>query len=199
MEEESEGCFCFDEPVERRAALKAALSIVLGLNFVHVAAAQDVDPRNARPQDGDQLVFADGDRQGDIITPEDPPLGGPHVRAFPVDPRSKLIRDGSRLNKVLLVRFDPGQLGEEARHRAVDGVVAYSAICTHQGCEVWDWDAEAKTLWCPCHDSKYDPRENGRVVSGPAPRRLTALPLRLAGGVLTVAGGFTGPVGPKTH
>ena len=193
------GCFHVEEPLERRVALKVALGIVLGLKFVDIVAAQEVDPRNARPQDGDQLVFADGDRQGEIITPQDPPLGGPHVRAFPVDPHSKLIRDGSRLNKVLLVRFDPDQLGEQSRQRAVNGVVAYSAICTHQGCEASEWDAEAKTSWCPCHDSKFDLRENGRVVSGPAPRRLAALPLRSAGGVLTVAGGFTGPVGPKTR
>ena len=199
MNQEPGGCFCFGERVERRAALKTALGIVLGLNLVHVAAAQEVDPRDARPQDGDQLAFADGDRRGEIITPSDPPPGGPHVRAFAIDPRSQLVRDGSRLNKVLLVRFELDQLSEVTRSRAADGVVAYSAICTHQGCEVWDWDAEAKTLWCPCHDSKYDPRENGRVVSGPAPRRLAALPLRVAGGVLTGAGGFTGPVGPKTH
>jgi Rieske Fe-S protein len=180
-------------------ALKAALGIVLGLKFVDIGAAQEVDPQNARPQDGDELVFADGDRQGEIITPKDPPLGGPPVRAFPLDPHSKLIRDGSRLNQVLLVRFDPDQLGEQSRSRAANGIVAYSAICTHQGCEASGWDAETKTLWCPCHDSKFDLRENGRVVSGPAPRRLAALPLRWTGSVLTVGGGFTGPVGPKTR
>jgi Rieske Fe-S protein len=180
-------------------ALKVALGIALGLKFIDVGAAQTVDPRNARPQDGDQLVFAEGDRQGKIITPEDLPLGGPPMKAYPADPQSHLVRDGSRLNKVMLVRFDPDQLGEQSRQRAVNGIVAYSAICTHQGCDAADWDAEARTAWCPCHDSKYDLRENGRVVSGPAPRRLAALPLRSAGGVLTVAGGFTGPAGPKTR
>jgi rieske iron-sulfur protein len=193
------GCSRVGEPRQRRVVLKVALGIVLGLKFVDSVATQEVDPRDARPQDGDQLVFADGDRQGQLITPEDPPLGGPQVRAFPVDPHSKVVRDGSRLNKVLVVRFDPDQLGEESRDRAVNGVVAYSAICTHQGCEATAWDAEAKILWCPCHDSKYDLRDNGHVVSGPARRRLAALPLRLADGVLTVVGGFTGPVGPKTR
>jgi Rieske Fe-S protein len=183
---------------ERRAALKAALGLALGLKLAD-AAAQESDPRNARPRDGDLLVFAEGDRQGEIIKPQDPPLGGPQVRAFPVDPHSKVVRDGSRLNTILLVRFDPDQLGEQSRARAANGIVAYSAICTHQGCEASAWDAEAKTLWCPCHDSKFDLRENGRVVSGPAPRRLAALPLGVQGDVLMVAGGFTGPVGPKTR
>jgi Rieske Fe-S protein len=183
---------------ERRTALKAALGLALGLKLAD-AAAQESDPRNARPRDGDLLVFAEGDRQGEIIKPQDPPLGGPHVKAFPIGPRSKVVRDGSRLNTILLVRFDPAQLSEQSRARAADGIVAYSAICTHQGCEASAWDAEAKTLWCPCHDSKFDLRENGRVVSGPAPRRLAALPLGVQGDVLIVAGGFTGPVGPKTR
>ena len=193
------GCSRVKEPLERRAALKLVLGFVLGLKFDDIGAAQEADPRDARPQDGDQLVFAEGDRQGEIITPEDLPLGGPQVKAFPLDPRSKVVRDGSRLNTVLLVRFDPEQLGEQSRERAANGIVAYSAICTHQGCEASGWDAEAKTLWCPCHDSKFDLRENGKVVSGPAPRRLAALPLRWTGSVLTVGGGFTGPVGPKTR
>jgi rieske iron-sulfur protein len=199
MVQDCAACSRARQPLNRRAAFKIAFGVVLGLDFGDVAAAQGVDPRNARPQDGDRLVFADGERQGEIIMPQDLPLGGPHARAFPLEPHSKIVRDGSRLNTVMLIRFDPDQLGEQSRSRAANGIVAYSAICTHQGCEASAWDAEAKTVWCPCHDSKFDLRENGRVVSGPAPRRLAALPLRWMDGVLTVAGGFTGPVGPKTR
>ena len=187
------------QPLERRSALKLALGVVLGLDLAPRAMAQDADPRNIRPQPGDRLAFADGARRGEIISVADVQPGGPQLNAFPVDPRSMQIRDGSRLNKILLVRFDPESLGEETRRRAVDGVAAYSAICTHQGCEVGAWDAETKTLWCPCHDSKYDPRENGRVVGGPAPKRLAALPLKLEDGVLSIAGSFTGPVGFQTR
>jgi Rieske Fe-S protein len=141
------------------------------------------------------MVFADGPRQGEVISIADLQPGGPQVQALALDPRSQLIRDGSRLNKILLVRSDLDSLGQETRSRAAEGVAAYSAICTHQGCEIGAWDDQAKLLWCPCHDSKYDPRENGRVVGGPAPKRLAALPLKTVDGVLTVAGGFTGPVG----
>jgi rieske iron-sulfur protein len=190
---------CCMQPLERRAVLKLALGVVLGLDLAPIAAAEDVDARSARPQAGDQLVFAEGERRGEIISTADLQADGRRVQAFPVDPRSSLIRDGSRLNKILLVRSDPERLSEETRHRAVDGVAAYSAICTHQGCEVGGWDDQTKTLWCPCHDSKYDPRENGRVVAGPAPKRLAALPLKMVDGVLTVAGGFSGPVGFQTR
>jgi len=169
--------------------------VVLGLDLVPDAIAQGVELRSVRPQPGDQLVFADGTRKGEIISVADIEPGGPQVQAFALEPRSKLIRDGSRLNKILLVRSDPESLSAETRNRAVEGITAYSGVCTHQGCDVGTWDAQTKLLWCPCHDSKYDPRENGRVVGGPAPKRLAALPLKMVDGALTVAGGFTGPVG----
>ena len=195
MEHKSAGYDCRIRPFDRRTALKLALGVMMGLDLAPDAIAQNVDLRSARPQPGDQLVFADGTRKGEIISLADIQPDGPQVNAFALEPRSKLVRDGSRLNKVLLVRSDLESLSEETRKRAVEGVTAYSAVCTHQGCEVGAWDAQTKLLWCPCHDSKYDPRENGRVVGGPAPKRLAALPLKMVDGVLTVAGGFTGPVG----
>ena len=199
MDNVSGRCACFARTLERRAALKVCLGIALGLKFVRPAVVAAADPKDARPQDGDRLVFADGERTGQVITSADLPLGGPRVMAFPMAPATRLVRDGSRLNKVLVVHLDPGTLGDETQARAAEGVVAYSAICTHQGCEAMAWDDATKTVWCPCHDSKYDPRDNGRVVAGPAPRRLATLPLRLVDGVLTVAGGFSGPVGGQTH
>jgi len=194
-------CACCIQPLERRTALKLALGLMLGLglDLAPDAGAQDADQSSARPQPGDQLVFADGTRKGEIISVADIQPGSPQVNAFALEPKTKLVRDGSRLNKILIVHSDPASLSEETRKRAVEGVAAYSAICTHQGCEVGTWDAQAKLLWCPCHDSKYDPRDNGRVVGGPAPKRLAALPLKSVEGALTVAGGFTGPVGFQNH
>lgn len=56
--------------------------------------------------------------------------------------------------------------------RTVNGVFAYSQICTHQGCIV-SYSPTDKLLICPCHRSTYDPFNNATVLSGPAP---TALP-----------------------
>ncbi len=52
-----------------------------------------------------------------------------------------------------------------------DEVVAFSSVCTHQGCTV-AWDAGAKLLACPCHGSKFDPAAGAKVVAGPAPEPL---------------------------
>ena len=115
--------------------------------------------------------------------------------AWPLDPAGNVVRDGSRLNKVLLVRLDPAVLDAQTSQRAADGVVAYSAICPHTGCEVVNWVPDALLLDCPCHNSQYDPKAGARVVSGPSPRSLAALPLRIADGKLMVARAFIGRLG----
>jgi len=55
-------------------------------------------------------VFVLGDNQGQVVKVEDLPLGGPQQLAYPMDPASKVVRDGSRLNQVLLIRLDAAQL-----------------------------------------------------------------------------------------
>ena len=144
-------------------------------------------------------MFAFGDKAGQIIKPEDLPLGGPQRLAYPIDPEAKVIRDGSLLNQVAIVRLDPSQLSADTQEYAADGVVAYSAICTHQGCPVSMWKADANTLFCSCHAAQFDPKDRARVINGPAPRRLPMLPVRIADGMLIVAGGFVGTVGGQAH
>jgi Rieske Fe-S protein len=48
---------------------------------------------------------------------------------------------------------------------------------------------------CPCHDSEFDPADAAKVIGGPAPRRLPALPLKITDGYVVVAGAFSGRVG----
>jgi Rieske Fe-S protein len=115
--------------------------------------------------------------------------------AWAVDPRDNTVRNGSRLNRVLLLRLDAAQLSPETRSRAADGIVAYTAICTHTGCEVDEWLTDEQLLYCSCHSSKFDPKDAAKVVDGPAQRKLPALPLRLEDGRLVVAQPFTARVG----
>ncbi|GHD01282.1 Rieske (2Fe-2S) protein [Zhihengliuella salsuginis] len=44
-------------------------------------------------------------------------------------------------------------------------VLAYRALCTHQGCQVMVGEAEA--FQCPCHNSEFSP-EDGAAIAGPA-------------------------------
>ena len=184
---------CYD----RRSVLQAAVALGLGVSCRRKAAAQDDDARHARPQEGDRFVFPAGERQGVVITLAELPLGGPPLTTYPMDPATGVIRDGSRLNQVLLIHLPPAELSDATRARAAQGIVAYSAVCTHAGCDAWIWQGEAKTLKCPCHDSVFDPKEEARAINGPATRRLPVLPLKVVDGVLMAAGGFVGRVGFK--
>ena len=57
--------------------------------------------------------------------------------------------------------------------------VAYSAICTHQGCEVAYKNGQ---LACPCHGSVFDPAKGAEVVAGPAQSPLPEIPVKVEGG-----------------
>jgi rieske iron-sulfur protein len=187
-------CGCVALLLTRRAVLTTALGLGLDLSLRH-AVAQDSDPRQARPQENDQLVFLSGEKEGQIITPADLSVGSPLVMAYPMEPHAKTVRDGSRLNQLLLLRFAEEALAAATRTYAAAGIVAYSAICTHTGCPVAVWKAATQTLQCPCHYSEFDPKDNAQVLKGPAPRRLAILPLKVVGDVLLVAGAFSGRVG----
>lgn len=58
----------------------------------------------------------------------------------------------------------------------------FSAVCTHMGCTV---SPVGRQLHCPCHGSVYD-ATTGKVISGPAPRPLPRIPVKVEHGeVLT--------------
>jgi Rieske Fe-S protein len=164
-----------------------------------IAAEDDRPGSDERPKAADLLVFAEGDHQGDVIKPSDLAPGGPPVHAWAKDPKTSVIRDGSRLNEILLVKLDAGELDEDTQPLAADGILAYSAICTHAGCSVTEWvkatEGGGNVFKCPCHNSEFDPRRGARVVFGPAPRRLAVLPLAISGGALVVSRPFIGKVG----
>jgi Rieske Fe-S protein len=180
----------------RRAVLRAALGAgaLLCASARHTI-AHGAEPRSERPQAGDQLVFAAGERANQLIGADELVVGAPPVLAYPMDPASRVVRNGSRLNQLLVIRLTPAELDEETRMRAPDGVTAYSGVCTHAGCDITVWQTESRRFRCPCHESEFDPRQSGRVVGGPAPRRLPRLPVNIVGGVLVVGGSFIGRPG----
>ena len=192
-----DNCSFSDLHLSRRRLLKSALGIGLAFSVVEQAVYAQTEPKKSRPQVGDLLVFALGDRQGQEIALQDVPLGGPPVTAYAKDPTTQIVRDGSRLNRVLLIRLVPEGLTEQTRAAAAEGLVGYSAVCTHTGCDVIGWENTTQHLICPCHTSTFDAKDRARVVSGPAPKPLATLPLQIVDGRLTVAGPFSGRVGAE--
>lgn len=62
-------------------------------------------------------------------------------------------------------------------------VVVRSAVCTHLGCIV-QWQKEKGQFLCPCHGGIFG--VDGRVLSGPPPKPLEAIPFTIANGVARV-------------
>jgi rieske iron-sulfur protein len=152
-------------------------------------------PARMRPQPGDQLVFEEGPHQDQLVRADLLELEQKPVSAMARDPQTKVLRDGSRLNRVMITRIDTEKMTARYQGNAAEGVIAYSAVCTHTGCDVINWDAGELNMACPCHESQFDIYDGGKVVGGPAPRPLAMLPLEVVDGVITVAAEFRGRVG----
>jgi hypothetical protein len=111
---------CGTGRIGRRAALEIGLCLALA---PRLALAQ-TDAARERPREGDLLVTV-GATPSEPLKPDDLPLDGKQTLAWPMDPETKTVRNGSRLNKVLLLRLDPEGFDPETKERAVDGVVGY--------------------------------------------------------------------------
>jgi rieske iron-sulfur protein len=181
--------------------LGPVLGQVLGLALaplgVSLARAEDeaAKPEAARPpQPDDHFVFLTGPNKGQVVKVDNLAVGGPQVQVYPVGPDGT-VRNETPLNLVILARFDPAALSEETRGRAAEGVVAYSAVCTHQACPVNMWSKDHDAFVCSCHGSVFDPKKGAEVIGGPAPRPLPSLGLKIADGAVVVASGFSSRVG----
>jgi Rieske Fe-S protein len=163
--------------VRRRDVLLGGLGLVAVTSGAY---AQD-DPASARPKPGDLLV-RDGDPDKKPLTPADVAENAKPIVAWALEPGGGIVRNGSRFNRLAI-----GRVGDDA--------FAFTMICTHDGCDVTDWLADEHMLSCPCHYSKFDPKDGGRVKDGPAPRALPQLPLIVTDGKLVVSAPFTSKVG----
>lgn len=183
-----------DAALNRRQLLGGMCA--LGFTLPGMAEAQNADPAAMlAPQVNDLIAYAYGDKQGQPVSITDLEQDTKRIFAFALDPATKQMRNGTRMNQLLLVRLDPAKLSAETAARSVNGLVAYSGVCSHTGCDVTDWNGEMKRFQCPCHESQFDPGDGARVVGGPAPWQLAALPLKEIDGQLAVAAEFQGRLG----
>ena len=179
------------KPISRRNVFKMGLATGIAVPM----SAFGQSPNRLRPQPGDQLVFEEGPNQDALIRPELLELEKRPLSALARDPATQVLRDGSRLNRIMIMRIDPELMSARYQANVAEGVIAYSAVCTHTGCDVTNWDEGQLRMACPCHESQFDIYDGGKVVGGPAPRPLAMLPLEVVDGIVLVAAGFRGRVG----
>lgn len=151
------------------------------------------DPTDTAPVVGDLIVRERGNTP---LTADDIKVGAKPIHGYAMSADGATIRNGGTTRMLLLSRFEDADLTDDAKKVAADGVLVYTSICTHAGCDAVDWEADKKIIACPCHGSHFDPKNNGAVVTGPAARKLPQLPIKIGdGGKLVVNGAFDGRVG----
>lgn len=191
-----------DRLIQRRRFLQASVGVTVALTVTGLSALTvtgslkpiaKTTPQQEPPASGDLLVHAED--QTKVVQASDIQKNAKQILCYPKDPKTGVVKSGTDNNLIMLTRFDPGQLGPDTAPHAAQGVVGYSAVCTHLCCTVSDWDSKNGWMLCPCHHSQFNPREDGKVMAGPAPRPLPLLPLAMTNGQLTVAGGFLTSVG----
>ena len=75
------------------------------------------------------------------------------------------------------------QVGQAIIGHDANGLFAFTAICTHQGCLVGPPNSKGATT-CPCHGSQFD--GNGDVTQGPAGSPLVHFAVAVCGGEVYV-------------
>ena len=104
--------------IGRRALLKAGVCAGLGLSVTPKPAIGQDDPASVRPREA--ICWSrPAIRLKKPLTPNDIRLGAPPIIAWAMDPKTRTVRSGSRLNQVLLVRLDAKKLSPDTASRAV--------------------------------------------------------------------------------
>jgi ubiquinol-cytochrome c reductase iron-sulfur subunit len=143
---------------------------------------------------GDHLVTEDGRR----LKASDLEVNG-ILTVFPEGKGDALSSDVPPQSATVLINLGnaPFVIKKGREGWTVDGVVAFSKICTHAGCPVGLYDVESHQLVCPCHQSTFDVLLDCKPVFGPAPRSLPQLALSVDDdGYLIAQGDYDQAVGP---
>jgi ubiquinol-cytochrome c reductase iron-sulfur subunit len=195
-EDEREPINLRPEGITRRSLL---VRLVFGAGGA-LAAALAIPTLSLGPRPGASLFRTEWragvrvvDEDGEPIRPIDLPLEGVRT-VFP----ERAVGSADSQTQLIRVKEDLLELEAARREWSVDGVVGYSKICTHAGCPVGLYRAEAHQLLCPCHQSTFDVLRGAVPVFGPAARALPQLPLDVDDdGYLIARGDFAEPVGPS--
>ncbi len=181
------------EPIERRGLLLKMFGLAVGA----LGLATLFPIRSLGTQPGRSLRVTEWKRGARVVTRDGRP-----VRLDEMDVKTILTvfpehAPDSADSQTVLLRLPPGVRVPGPRAWSVEGVVAFSKICTHAGCPVGLYQAETQELFCPCHQSTFSVPQGAKPTFGPAARPLPQLPIGVDGqGFVVAKGDFTEPVGP---
>lgn len=155
-----------------------------------------IEPRISQP---DHRLSTTGWAAGGLrlVDPDGRPIRLDDVTVQTISPVYPEGHVGEADAVAFVVRLDPARLTSPPPGGDIDGVVAYSLLCTHAGCSVALYEQGTGRVLCPCHQSAFNLFSHARPVAGPAGRPLPGLPIAVdAAGYLIATGDFTAPPGP---
>lgn len=189
---------------ERRNLLKSTCGLVGTAALVSVGGsvrAFAAGGRGSQPQPPgaperfDSFVFADGPNKGKDVKAEDIVLDAPPVTVQAKDEEGN-VRESEKAT-ILMYRVSPDKIPADIRGDTWEGLIAYSALCTHKGCLLTGWDAPTKQFICPCHNGFFDPLKGGENTAGAPTRAIPQIPVRIHDGKLVVGDAIMGWIGVK--
>jgi quinol---cytochrome c reductase iron-sulfur subunit len=192
-------------PLVRRSLLAALIPLALA----PLVLLRDLGPlprkklRNTAWKKGTRLVVLSTNQP---IRPADFSTPGSLITVVPEGTGDDM--DAVAKAATIIIKFRPGELvfgkpstpqnGFTVPNWTVDGIVAYSKICTHVGCPAALYEHTTHHILCPCHQSTFDAQRGAKVIFGPAPRPLPQLPITVdSEGYLVAQSDYTVPVGPS--
>jgi ubiquinol-cytochrome c reductase iron-sulfur subunit len=185
----------------RKLIRNSLLGALAPLGLLAIVPLRDLGPlpgaslENTAWRKGKRLVT---DPTGRPLKASDMQIGGViHVQPEGIDEMPNPIDERAKAASIV-IRLAPDQITDPQQKKwAVDGIVAYSKICTHLGCPVGLYEQQTHHLLCPCHQSTFDVTKNCAVIFGPAGRPLPQLPLGVdSDGYLIATSDFHDAVGP---
>lgn len=187
--------------VDRRTLIFGAAASAVGLPHVALAEAdaEAVAPNELFAQAGDRIQIIKGEMKGKLLRPEMLTEAAKPIESFPFDPKNEVLRRRNRQNRLLVLRLNPDEMEAPTRENSAEGVLAYSAICTHRACTIKAWKVKERHLRCHCHLTEFAALTGGTVMTGPAQRQLPMVPLGIDNdGFVIAKGGFTDAPGGET-
>ena len=153
---------------DRRDVMIGGAGLLVGLSLGPgaVEAAKTLD--RLPPQVGDRLMITKGAHKGEFLRPEMLEVGERQIEGFPYGVEDDVLRKRNRLNRLLFVKAEPDAMDTDVAPRAAQGVLVYSAVCTHKGCTIKSWVPEKQHVRCHCHLSEFAVLTGGSVHGGPA-------------------------------
>ena len=183
---------------ERRDLLKSACTMAGAAAVASVAGslpAFAASQAKGVPEVGDVFVFLDGPNKDKVVMVADIAVDAPPVMVQAKDPKGA-VREGDNAT-ALLYRVAPDKVPDDLKSENAEGVLAFSAVCTHLGCMLSNWDAPTKAFMCPCHDAMFDPLQDGKNTGGATSRSLPHFPVKSDSGTIAVTNVPSDYVGVK--